>query len=255
MSRKLLAAGGVVLAAAGFVTFIALAIGAWVARTEADQQLEVAAGKAHQAGEVAARVIELVREVIARARTSLSTARADSQPPGPVTDPMVRVAMWKAKRELPGEVAKARDAVGVASEAVIVAESVLDVFVENKPDSGSLGVRSQDIHSARTQLESAASDLKNARSVLGIPITGSDEQYSQVEQALNSATDVTDRVAQALEDAKRKVDDTKVQANRWILRAAIIATALSALAALGQVFMLRTCWKAWAKVAPRPAAV
>lgn len=254
MSRNLLAGGGVLLAAAGFATFITIGVGAWVAKREAGKQLDIAAGKAHQAADVAARVVELVREVIARARLSLSTARADAQPPGEITDPMVRIAMWKAKRELPGQVEKARDAVGVASEAVIVAESVLDVFIERKPDSSSFGIRSQDINTARTQLESAASDLKNARGVLGIPITATPEQYSQVEQALNTATDVTDRVSQAIADAEQKVGDTRAQADRLMRRTAIAVTALAALAAFGQIFLFRTCWLAWSRPrVPSPA--
>jgi len=248
MIRKLLAGAGLVLGAAGFVTFIALGIGAWFAKREADKQLNAAVAKAHQAGDVATRVVALVREVLARAKTSLAAARTETQPPGEVTDPAVRFAMWKAKRELPGEVEKARDAVGVASEAVIVAESVLEVFVERKPDEPALGVKAHDVKTARTQLESAATDLKNARTVLGIPIAaGTPEQYSQVDQALVTATDVTDRVDQALDDARRKVDEAKSQADRWALRVAIIASALGAWAALGQVFLFRASWRAWAR--------
>ena len=73
-------------------------------------------------------MISLVREILARAKSSLSAARAASAlPPGGEPDFVTRMAMRKAKRELPGEVEKARDAVGVASEAVVVAGAVLDV--------------------------------------------------------------------------------------------------------------------------------
>jgi len=243
--RKPLAAAGLVLSAAGFVIFIALGVGAWIAKREADVQLNSAAAKAHQAGAVAERVIVLVREVIARAKASLSVARAATLPAGDVKDPLVQLAVWKAKRELPGEVEKARDAVGVASEAVIVAESVLDVFVEHKPDESALGVKTDDIHAARSQLVSAAADLRNARTVLGVPITGgTEEQYSQVNQALVTAADVTDRVDAALKDAQHKVDAMKASANRWTLRLALAGSSLAALAALGQVFLFRASRRA-----------
>src|SRR5258708_891305 len=123
MLRKLLAAIGLLLGIAGFVIFIALAVGIWTAKRAADRELTAAVEKAHQAGDVAARVIALIREVIARASASLAMARSESElvPPGTDPDPLVRMAMWKAKRELPGEVEKARDAVGIATEAVIVA--------------------------------------------------------------------------------------------------------------------------------------
>lgn len=243
--RKPLAVAGLVLSVAGFITFISLGIGAWIAKREADRQLHAAVEQAHRAGAVAERVIVLIREVIARARTSLTAARAETQPKGEFADPMVRLAMWKAKRELPGEVEKARDAVGVASEAVIVAESILDVFVEHKPDEAALGVKAGDIHAARSQLDSAASDLKNARTVLGVPITpATAEQYSQVDQALTSATDVTNRVDVALKEAKGKVDSMKASADRWSLRVALLASGLTALAALGQVFLFRASRRA-----------
>jgi hypothetical protein len=252
--RKPLAASGLVLSVAGFITFIALGIGAWIAKREADQQLNAAVAKAHQAGDVAERVIVLIREVLSRAKASLTAARAETLPKADVSDPMVRLAMWKAKRELPGEVEKARDAVGVASEAVIVAESFFDVFVEHKPDETALGVKAGDIHAARAQLDSAAADLRNARTVLGVPIgPASAEQYSQVEQALATATDVTNRVDEALKDAQRKVDALKSSADRWSLRLAIAGSALAALAALGQVFLFRASRRALRGAACSPS--
>jgi hypothetical protein len=241
--RKLISALGLLLSAAGFVVFLALAVGVWYAKREADKQMNTAVARAHQAGDVACQVIKLVREVVARAKASLSTARTESQPAAsqPV-DPMVKFAMWKAKKELPGEVEKARDAVHIASEAVIIAESFLDVFVEHKPDETALGVRAGDITAARTQLESAAGDLRNVRTVLGVPVgTVSAEQYSQVDQALTTATDVTNRVDDALKDARIKVDAAKAAADHWSVWLAVIVTALGTLAAVGQVFLFRAC--------------
>jgi hypothetical protein len=249
--RKSISIAGLVLSVAGFVIFIALGVSAWFAKREADRRVNAAAVQAQQAGEVASHVVRLVREVIARAQVSLTTSRAGFEPAGDINDPMVRLAMWKATRELPDQVEKARDAVHIASEALIVAESVLDVFVEHKPDETVLGVRAGDMGAARSQLESAASDLKNARTVLGIPIApATPEQYSQVDQALASATDLTNRVDDALKLARHKVDEAKASAHRWSLRAAIIISALTALAALGQVFLFRASWRGLRSTGP-----
>jgi|GEM_PF-3646264 len=253
--RRAMAAIGLILSVVGFAIFVAIAVGVWSAKREADRQMVDAVAKAHRASEIADRVIVLVREAIARAQASLTAARSDVRPPGEVQDPTVRFAMWKAQRSLPAEVEKARDAVGVASEAVIVAETILDVFVEHKPDETALGVKTADIHAARTQLVSAASDLKNARTVLGVPLGGvSAEQYSQVDQALAAATDVTNRVDVALKDAERKVDTMKEAADRWSLRLALAVCALGILAAVGQIFLFRACRRALrAPLAANPA--
>src|SRR5437660_227716 len=131
---RLLSTVGLVFALAGVALFVALAIGTWSIKREADQQVAAATDKAYQAGDVAAKVIALIREVIARARASLAAARAASTTPEAVEDPLARLAMWKARRELPGEIEKARDVVGVASEAVVVAGAALDVFGEHRSD-------------------------------------------------------------------------------------------------------------------------
>ena len=55
---------------------------------------------------------------------------------------------------------------------------------------------------------------------------------------------MTDRVAAALTDARRKVDDAKASADRWSLRLALAASGLAALAALGQVFLFRASRRA-----------
>jgi hypothetical protein len=246
MVRKVIVRAGLVLGAAGFILFLVLGIGAWFARREADRELEVAVEKAHQGAEVAARVIALVREIIARANLSLAMARAESadMAPGGNSDPLVRVALWKAKHDLPNEVERARDAVGVASEAVVVAGAALEVFGERGPPETHLGVKPQNMQAARTQLDAAATDLKNARTVLGIRIpAATPEQLSQVDQALRLATQVTDQSDQALNQAREKVDKLHRQARRWSTGLAVAITGTAAWAALGQVFLVRACWR------------
>jgi hypothetical protein len=246
MGRKLLAAFGLVLGVAGFLGFTGIAVGTWYAKREADRELRNAMEKAHQAADVAARFIGLIREMIARANASLATARADSavQPATGQSDPLVSVAVWKAKRELPGEVERARDAVGIASEAVVVAGAALDVFGEHKTEESAYGVKPQDLDTARSQLDSAASGLKNARTVLGVSFpTATPEQLSQVEKALELATQVTDQSDRAVTEARGKVDRINGQAQRWAMRGALSLSGIAALAALGQVFLVRACWK------------
>jgi hypothetical protein len=101
------------------------------------------------------------------------------------------------------------------------------------------------MQAAHTQLDAAAADLKNARRVLGVPIPGAatPDQLSNVDAALAQAAEVTDRFDTALDRVRHKLDAATRQAGVWSLRAAVAVTALSALAALGQVFMARACWR------------
>ncbi|MDB5313538.1 MAG: hypothetical protein JWO38_7740 [Gemmataceae bacterium] len=258
MVRSALCAAGLFLGSAGFALFVSLGVGVWATKREADRQVAAAAEKAQTAADLAARVIALIRDVIARAQAGLAAARADpdTAPPGATPDPLVRAVVWKAKRDLPGDVEKARDAVGVASEAVVVAGAALDAFGERPADETVLGIRPEHMHTARTQLDTAAADLRNARHVLGIPIPAANgvatpDQLANVDGALVRASEVTNQFDEALSRARHKVDETRRRAEVWSLRAAAGITALAALAALGQVFMVRACWRG---LRVRPAA-
>lgn len=250
MVRLILSIAGLVLALVGFALFLALGFGVWVAKQKADQETTALAEKAQAAGDVAAHVIALIREIIARAELGLAAARVEqgTAPPTEQPDPFVRMAMWKAKRSLPEEVEKARDAVGVASEVVIVAGAALDVFGERELDRGPLGVRPEEMHAARAQLDAAAADLRNARHILGVPIPTSDEgttpdQLANVDAALDRAKGITNEFDRALSTARKQVDAAKQKAEMWSLRVAIGISLLAALAAAGQVFMARACWR------------
>jgi hypothetical protein len=250
MVRTTLCLVGLVFAVGGGLLFVALGVGAWAAKREADRQVTAAVEKAQAAADVAARVIALVRDVIARAQAELAAARADpdNAAPGATPDPLVRTAVWKAKRSLPDEVEKARDAVGVASEAVIVAGAALDAFGERPADGTALGVRPEHMQAARVQLDSAAADLRNARRVLGIPIPAREgdatpDQLANVDGALARAGEITDQFDGALARARQEVAEAEHKARTWAFGIAAGVTALSALAATGQVFMARACWR------------
>jgi hypothetical protein len=243
MLRFVLSAAGLVLAVAGFVVFVALAGGVWAVKREADQQVVAAAAKAHSAADVAARVIALIREVIARARLGLTAARTESAAVPPAEpDLFVRMAMRQARRELPAQVDRARDAVGVASDALVVAGAALDVFEGQPGDGTALGIRPEEMQAARGQLDAAGTDLRNARTVLGVALPA-DGQLANVDAALDRAQALTDRFDGALARARQKVDTTRTRAELWALRGAAAVSALAALAALGQVFMARACWR------------
>ena len=248
MVRSFLSALGLLAALAGIGLFVGVGVYVWNLRAETLQQTRMLADRAHAAGEVAEQVITMIREVIARAQAGLVAARTDTSnmTAGKEPDPIVRFAMAKAKRDLPHEVERARDAVSIASEALVVAGAAVDVFEERPGEGSSLGIRPEDMRAARTQLDQAATELGSARSVLGVPIpndgSATPEQLTQVEDALHRAEGVADQMEGALAQAREKVDHAKQEVEIWSLRLAIGITAAAALATLGQFFMARACW-------------
>src|SRR5205823_8411544 len=100
-----------------------------------------AVAKAEFAADAAGRAVGLVRQVIARSRTDLLVARAAPADPAPPADPFTQVAVKQATKNIPGGLDRARDAVGTASEAVVVAGATLDVFTQIIDDSPGFEVR------------------------------------------------------------------------------------------------------------------
>ena len=78
MTRKLTFAIGLSLGIAGFVAFVGIGVGVWIAKREADRQLASNVEKAHRAGDIASNVIALVRQIISRAKESLAATHAKS---------------------------------------------------------------------------------------------------------------------------------------------------------------------------------
>src|SRR6202000_977158 len=98
------------------------------------------------------------------------------------------------------------------------------------------------------QLNSAATDLRNARRVLAIPIpahaeAATHDQLANVDEALARASEGVDQFDQTLPQARQKGDEAERKARTWALRTAIGVTGLSVLAAVGQVFLVRACWR------------
>ena len=248
---RVVAGVGLAVAVAGYGAFTAFGIAAWATRAEVDRQAAVLSGQAVSATEVVARAISLVRQVIRRAEEGLVEARAEAekpQPPKPV-NPLVTIGLRQATRDLPGRVELARDAVVTASDAVVVAEAALDVLAQHPEVGERFGVQVHALHASRAQLDTAANDLRGARTFFGVPIPGqelapiSPDLLRAVDESLTQAKGYADALEQALDVAREKIRTTKARTLTWSRRLAVGATVLAALGATGTVFMGVACWR------------
>ncbi len=249
--RRALAGIGFVLAVAGFVLFLGAAVGVWWVRAETNRRTEALAVKARLAVGAADHAVKFVREVIDRGDGDLIEARKHSSavPPEPV-NPFLLLSARRASENLAGSVERASAAVLTASDAAVVAEAALELFGgdEQFPElKGWLGVKPEQLAQTRTDLGSASRELKNVRTILGIPVAAGErpsaEQLLTVEAALAQAREFTDRMGQVVNAAGRRVDETKKTADLWVLRVALATTLIGALGAAGQFFMARACWR------------
>jgi hypothetical protein len=251
MARSVLAAVGLLVALSGLGLFVALGYSVWPVRRETDRTLADAHAKAELAADTAAHTLALVREVIDRAGHDLAAARAEAalHPQKENVNPLVRMVVREQARNLPDKVEQARDAVGTASDAVVVASAALNVFSQLASDQAAIGVTSGQVHEARNRLDQVAAELRQARSVLGVPVPRGDtpataEQLTAVDDALTRARAITDELERVLNQVRAQVAEVRAQAELWVWRGAVGITALSSLAALGQAFMARACWRA-----------
>ncbi|MBX9584929.1 MAG: hypothetical protein K2X87_31885, partial [Gemmataceae bacterium] len=72
---KAMSTVGLLVAAVGFAAFVGLGVGVWYARERADRAAAEAATKADAAGDIAARVVGLVRDAAAQTEADLAAAR------------------------------------------------------------------------------------------------------------------------------------------------------------------------------------
>lgn len=249
--RRALSAIGFIIAAAGFVLFTGAAVGVWWVRAETNRRTEALAAKARLAVGAADHAVKFVREVIDRGDSDLIVARthAPVEPREPV-NPFLLLSARRASENLAGSVERANAAVLTASDAAVVAEAALELFGgdEQFPElKGWLGVKPEQLAQTRTDLGSASRELKNVRTILGIPVSAGErpsaEQLLTVEAALVKAREFTDRMGQVVTAAGTRVDETKRAADLWVLRFAVVTTVVGALGAAGQLFMARACWR------------
>ncbi len=246
--RTVLATAGLLVSLAGFVLFAGAAVGVWRVKSEVNKRTDALAARADTATAAAEHAVGFVLEVIGQAEEDLKHARtsAANMPPEPV-HPIMRIGAKRASQELVGSVDRANAAVVIASDAVVVAKTALEMFDKDEEIQSWFGVRPEQLTQTRTDLGTATNELKRAQTILGIPIapgtTPTAEQLNTIELALTQAHGFTDQMATVVATTRTRVADTKRSVDLWAWRAAVGTTLIGALAAAGQFFMARFCWR------------
>ncbi|HMC72303.1 MAG TPA: hypothetical protein VKJ07_24310 [Mycobacteriales bacterium] len=236
---------------AGFVAFAGAAVGVWWVKAETNRRTDALAVKAHGAVNAADHAVEFVRKVIDDGERDVKNARKDAPaaPTEPV-NPFLQLTARRASADLAGSVERASVAVVTASDAAAVAQAALDVFGEESelPElKGWLGVKPEQLEQTRSGLTRASSELKQVRTILGVPLGDGGptaEQLVTVESALGQARELTNQMGQVVATARTRLDETKRAVDLWVLRVALGVTLVGAVGAVGQFFMARFCWRA-----------
>lgn len=249
MIRSLLSMIGLVVACVGIGLFVAIGTYVWTLKDEVNNQTTTLVARANEAGDGADHAIKIVREIIGQAEEDLKAARKNAalaEPTRPVSL-MDQIIARKASQELAGSVERAHGAVVTASDAVTVAKTALEVFNTNSELQELFGVRPEQLDATKLTLGKASTDLRQVKTVLGMPIGAGDglttEQLNAVNDALSQARGFTNELDKVVANARSRVNDAKVSVDRWSWRVAIATSAISILGALGQVFMARYCMR------------
>jgi hydrogenase maturation protease len=247
MFRNLLAITVLLLACAGFVLFVAVGWWVWPLKTEVNRQAEFLAGKANAAAKAADHTIDFVRDVTARAEGELALARtqATDRPRAPA-NPFLQMTAIRASHDLIGSVERAQGAVIAASDAVKVADAALNVASDTPELNSIFGVSPEQLNMTRSSLLSVADELRSARGVLSISPEASQltaEQLDAVEGALGRVKAFADQIANVVDTARNRVNDTRASVEVWSRWLAIAVTLISVLGVVGQFFLARFCWR------------
>jgi PAS domain-containing protein len=249
MTRSVLAVAGMLLGLAGAVFFSCSGVLIWNVKKEVNRQAGVLAGRADEAADAADHAVDFVYKILDQAGDDLQLARRQvSQQPTQPSNPFVQMAARQATQQLVGSVNQVHGAVVTASDAVVVANAALDVVGGNEQLEKLLGLNQEQMASTRNALQQATSELGRARSVLGVTINGaadsiSADQLNAVDNALGQARGFTDEMAKVVKTARGKVNDTRREVDVWSYRIALATTLVCALATVGQLFMIRFCWR------------
>ena len=132
-----------------------------------------------------------------------------------------------------------------ASDAVTVAEAALEVFSGNTELKQLIGVQPDQLNVTKSTLGKAAIELRDVKTVLGMPVSTdgplTTEQLNAVNNALGQARGFTNDLEKVVANARGRVNEAKVSVERWTWRIAVATTAISILAAVGQFFLARYC--------------
>jgi hypothetical protein len=244
MVRNVLSLMGIAIAVAGFGAFVFVGIKVWHVKAEVNRQARYLAAKAHSAADATDRAIAFVREVLEDAKKQVPRARTGATASARV-NPLLRVTAMQASRELLGSVERAQGAVLAASDAVVVAESALDIASggEYFEELDRLfGLSPEHIKQSRSTLVSISSELKHARGILGVaPENLTAEELNAVNAAIDQANGLTDQLSHVVRLARGRVDSAKRDVDLWAKYLAYGVTGLATLSAIGQLFLLRFC--------------
>jgi hypothetical protein len=139
-------------------------------------------------------------------------------------------------------------AVVTASDAVVVADAALDIMSEYPELERLFGVDPEQVRRTRSALSSVSGELRQARSILGVPVTPdgelpSAEQLAAVDEALGMADHFRSEMARIVAAARQRVEATKKLIDLWAWRLAMGTTVLCAVAVGGQLFAARYFWR------------
>lgn len=249
MSRRLLSITGLIIALAGTGVFIAIGVQVWTIKAEVNRQTAELAGRANGAADAADRAINFVGEVVTLAKDELANTRKQTNVPEPVkVNPFVQMAARQASIDLTGSIDRALGAVVTASDTVVVAETVLEMASADPRLEKVFGVHPDQIHQTRTALATVSGELRQARSILGVPISpGGDlpsaEQLDAVDNALRMADEFRAEMGRIVGVARGRVNETRQLIDLWAWRLSLTVTVLCVWGAVGQFFVARFCMR------------
>jgi hydrogenase maturation protease len=245
MVRRFLSLVGILLALAGASAFVFVGIKVWHVKAEVNRQARYLAAKAHSAGAASDRAIDFVRQILAEARNKLKLVRPETRAAAGAVSPFLQITAQQASRELLGSVERAQGAVLAASDAVVVAQSALNVAAQgdySEELDRLFGLSPEHLKQSRSALVSISSELSNAQGIIGVaPENLTASQLNAANAALAQADDLTNRLSDVVTMVHARVDQAKVEVDQWAAWASYGVTALAVFGTIGQLFMLRFC--------------
>lgn len=247
MFRRLLASMGLLLSLVATAVFISVGVQVWSVRAEVNRQTDHLTKQAYSAAATANGAIKFVDDVITKAKADLRATQGPASAPEAVQlSPILQMTARQASINLAGSVERALGAVVTASDAVMVVNAALEIVTEYTQVEKYFGVSPDQIRQTRTALDSVSGELKQARTVLGVPIGSNDavptpEQLAAVDEALRLADNFRAEMQRVVEVARKRVEDTKRLIDVWAWRIAVGTTTLSVFGVVGQFFLARFC--------------
>jgi hydrogenase maturation protease len=245
MYRIIIGIGGMIVGCTGVGLFIAIGTYVWTLKEEVNRQTNSLTTRANEAGQAADHAIKFVRDVISQAEQDLDIARkhVSTQPKKQLSMMEVMIAR-KASQDLAGSVERAHGAVVTASDTVVIAEAALKLFSEHPELKTFFNIQSEQVGITQQNLEHAASELRQIKSVLGVVpfdagTTPTHEQLNEVDEALRLARTFTDELSNVVGIARGRVNDAKTSLDWWALRIAVVTSIVCTFGVIGQLFVLR----------------